>query len=64
MSLIKKRKAEGAVCPRCKHSDYALIPDGAQRMGMKPSFLCLKCGDTWQYGKDGGIYMELLEQPQ
>lgn len=57
MNLIKKRRQEGAVCPRCKSPDYEQQP--ADIEGGKLNFKCKSCGSFWQYGRTGGKYAEL-----
>lgn len=56
-SLIKKRREQKAICPKCKSPDYK-IEDNEYKW-MKKNIFCNSCGNSWQYGYDGGIYMEL-----
>lgn len=56
---IKMRRYVGATCSLCRSPDYSLeaLPCERTDYEFKPSFKCNSCGNTWQYGKDGGKYM-------
>lgn len=56
-STISKRKSVGAICQVCKSPDYILFKYTELDV---PEFRCNSCKKIWQYGKDGGIYMENL----
>jgi Zn ribbon nucleic-acid-binding protein len=60
MSLIQRRKDNGAVCPKCKHPDYSMIKP-IEGITTKYEFRCTKCSKTWQYGKDGGKYAKFFK---
>lgn len=57
-SIVAKRREAKATCPKCKSPDYRQLP--ANYVGGKPNFVCGGCDFSWQYGKDGGIYAELI----
>lgn len=61
-SVVKQRREQGAVCPRCQSPDYKMSPSDVFADG-KPNFTCGFCGNSWQYGYDGGIYAKLALQP-
>jgi transposase-like protein len=52
---IKMRRYVGAICSRCQSPDYSLVEKAEQQI--KPEFKCGSCGNTWQYGRDGGKYL-------
>jgi transposase-like protein len=58
VNIIKERRKQGAVCPRCKHPDYTMYPP-VEGETIKPEFRCAACGNSWSYGYDGGMYAEL-----
>lgn len=56
MNKIKERRNQGAVCKVCNSPDYTEYGT-CQELGVtKLTFRCNQCGNTWQYGKDGGLY--------
>lgn len=58
---LKERRKKKAVCPKCKSPDYKKVSDINEEEGKtKPTFECNSCGNTWQFGRDGGIYSQLL----
>ena len=57
MNKLKERRKRKALCPKCKSPDYKEIESISEE---RPSFQCGSCGETWSWGKDGGVYKELL----
>lgn len=58
-NILKERRKQNAVCSKCQSPDYRQeIP---YFTGGKPNFVCNSCGNTWQYGKDGGKYAKLVK---
>lgn len=58
MNKVRERRKEGAVCPKCKSTDYVYDgrtyePDG------KHKFHCNSCGRSWQYGKSESVFTKL-----
>ena len=56
-SLIRQRREQRAVCSVCHSPDYRIEPpyEGAY----KPNIICNQCGESWQWGRDGGICTQL-----
>lgn len=59
-SLIKRRREAKAICDRCHSPDYTIYP--AYYDCGKINFKCNSCGNSWQYGYDGGIYAKLADK--
>ena len=57
--LIFLRKRNGAICFKCKSPDYKEeLP--WEECQTKPRYQCNSCGNTWQFGKNGGVYSQFL----
>jgi uncharacterized protein (DUF983 family) len=61
-SLIRIRREQEAVCPRCKSPDYKMKFFKGKLSFLKPEIRCNSCGNWWTCGKDGGIYAKLLSR--
>ena len=59
-NLVKQRRVEHAVCPRCHHPDYIMIPPESG-VTIKPTFRCVNCNYPWSCGQSGGKYGELAK---
>lgn len=61
MSLLAKRRAQGAKCCVCQSPDFHFKEEESV---IKPAFICGSCGHKWSYGYDGGIYASLLSEQE
>ena len=57
MNRIKERRKRKAICYRCQSPDYRI--EKQEYEWMNPNIICNSCGNSWQYGGDGGKYKEL-----
>lgn len=62
MNIIKERKLNGAICPKCKSPDYKYIGRANQelndywKLNGNHEFGCNSCNHHWQYGKTESVY--------
>lgn len=62
MGILSRRRRVGAICGACGSANYKEVPlcDGE----FKPRFECNNCHHTWNCGRTGGIYKELVKGEQ